>query len=764
MEIFFIVPLIPLIGGVFTLINHFRHENTNLLTNVFSGLLLLIAIAMFFSVKHPYSTEIMFYHNKDRSFPLELLIDKLTVTMLLLISFISFVVHQYATRYLRSDITQGRFMGQLSLLTASVVLLVMSGNLLTAFMGWEFISLTLYLLLNHYHYDSNANRAAKKKFVINRIGDLSFLCAVALCYFYFRTSEFSLLSSQPRIIMNLGVHSISVQSVVILLIFVAVMTKSAQFPFHLWLPDTMQTPTPVSAMMHAGIINSGGFLLARMSEFIVTGPWISNIIFTVGMLSVIVAAFFVITQNDVKRQLAYSTMGQMGYMLVQSGLGLYTAAVFHLIAHGFFKAYLFLSSGSNLGATHYNTRAVDKLKYAISAITISIVTFLIYFSYLYLYAHLNSSDIVVGIFIAITVGQYMAEIIILEQSITRKLTVYIVSLSLMFIYLGLDNALEFNLSGAVNNYTLEFSAYKITFALLAFTLQCTVWLHVLYAKSISSRTSLYIYHLSQNKLFIEEILRKYILQPFCALALRLNSLFCTRGVRTTLVLKSVIAFTVVYSLTSILQVSFIHSFVPTSMNIGVFILTLIAAYKAPNVRILNYYLYVSQISLVNIGLGSTIIRMHELAIYQLINCTLIFLGIALICKYQTKALPRVVRDDNRLIWSSIYFTILIFLWIGFPFSASFITELGVILSLLKAGQVVFVFIVFIGFILLAMAILNALQVHVFNRNSHFLRNIRHLPPLGHLFLSICIAVNILSGIMPNILIDNISAIMGGFLK
>lgn len=192
---------------------------------------------------------------------LKFTLDNLSSVMLFVVMVIGVTVYRYASRYLQSDTSRIRFLTQVTITLVSVMFFIVSGNLLTAFVGWQLIGLNLYILLNHYHYQSAANRAAKKKFIINRIGDMCFLVAIILCYQYFGTTDYDVLGQEAVIKGK--------QTLILGLVFIAIMTKSAQFPFHIWLPDTMQAPTPVSALMHAGVINSGGILLARLSPLLI---------------------------------------------------------------------------------------------------------------------------------------------------------------------------------------------------------------------------------------------------------------------------------------------------------------------------------------------------------------------------------------------------------------------------------------------------------------------------------------------------------------
>ena len=379
-------------------------------------------------------------------------------------------MHRYATNYLASDATQGRFMAQLSVLTAAVSFLVISGNMLTAFIGWQFVGLSLYILLNHYHYDSNANKSAKKKFIINRIGDLSFLSAVTLCYVYFGNSDFNLINISNDINVTLFNSTFSLNTLIVCLIFIAVMTKSAQFPFHIWLPDTMQAPTPVSAIMHAGVINSGGFLLARISGMINLSDLASNFIFCTGMLTVLTAAFFTLSQSDVKKQLAYSTMGQMGFMIVQCSIGLYTAAVFHLIAHGFFKAFLFLNAGNNLKLTSRENKKPE-LIYGLASISISLLLFILYYQYAANTNALSNAHLISAIFISITISQIISEIIKLKELLFSKIIFLICIIGIFFAYGFFSHLLDHVINSNITNDTTKIDQFKLIIAFLVFTIQ-----------------------------------------------------------------------------------------------------------------------------------------------------------------------------------------------------------------------------------------------------------------------------------------------------
>ncbi len=287
-------------------------------------------------------------------FAIGLLVDRLTAVMMVLITSVSTLIHVYSLRYLQGDSGYVRFFVLLSFMTFVILSLVSSSNLLMLFVFWQLLSWVLYLILAFNFSHPPAYQNAFKTFIVHRIGDCSFLCGLVLAQKYFGTLEFLELfrraSEQSRTISLLPGNLLDVSgvSMITLLIFIGAMAKSAQFPLHVWLPDTMDSPTPVSALMHAGIINAGGFLLNRLAPLYTLSPTILHLVFVVGVLTVLLGASMMLVQNDIKKTLGFSTMGQMGYMIMECGLGAFGLAIFHLIAHGLFKASLFLGSGSGI--------------------------------------------------------------------------------------------------------------------------------------------------------------------------------------------------------------------------------------------------------------------------------------------------------------------------------------------------------------------------------------------------------------------------------
>jgi NAD(P)H-quinone oxidoreductase subunit 5 len=262
--------------------------------------------------------------------------------MLTLVSFISWVMCQYSIRYLDGEATQGSYFRWTSLTIGSVCLMVVAGNLLMFIVAWVMTSLGLHKLLLHYGHRPAARRAAWTKFTISRIGDVALVVAAALIYSQFQTLEFAELFAMVGSLTSVTVET----QVAGFLLVVGAITKSAQFPFHTWLPQTMETPTPVSALMHAGIVNAGGYLMIRTSPLVALTPWALTVLAIVGGVTACFAAVVMMTQTSVKKSLAYSTIAQMGFMLLQCGIGAYSAAMLHIVAHSLYKAHAFLSSGS----------------------------------------------------------------------------------------------------------------------------------------------------------------------------------------------------------------------------------------------------------------------------------------------------------------------------------------------------------------------------------------------------------------------------------
>ncbi len=282
-------------------------------------------------------------------------IDPLSSVMLVVVTFVSALVHIYSIGYMSHDPHKPRFMSYLSLFTFSMLVLVVSDNFLQLFFGWEGVGLCSYLLIGFWYKKESANNAAIKAFVVNRIGDFGLAIAIFLIFLFFGTVNFNevfLLVEQlsTKKLIFLGLES-NLITLVCIFLFIGAMGKSAQFLLHTWLPDAMEGPTPVSALIHAAtMVTAGVFLVVRCSPIFEYSQLALNLVTIIGMLTAIFAASIALVQNDIKKIVAYSTCSQLGYMFFAAGVGAYHVAIFHLFTHAFFKALLFLGSGSVIHA------------------------------------------------------------------------------------------------------------------------------------------------------------------------------------------------------------------------------------------------------------------------------------------------------------------------------------------------------------------------------------------------------------------------------
>ncbi len=292
-------------------------------------------------------------------------IDSLTVIMLLVVTFISTLVHLYSTEYMEHDPHLARFMSYLSLFTFFMLILITANNFLQLFLGWEGVGLSSYLLINFWFTRIQANKAAIKAMLVNRVGDFFLLIAIFCIYITFNTLNYDITFSMApfftNFYFNFGGFNFSILNTICLLLFIGAMGKSAQIGLHVWLPDAMEGPTPVSALIHAAtMVTAGIFLIIRCSFFFEFSPLILQIIVYIGAFTAFFAATTGLFQNDIKKVIAYSTCSQLGYMIFACGLSTYDIAIFHLSNHAFFKALLFLGAGSIIHAV-YNEQDMRKL-------------------------------------------------------------------------------------------------------------------------------------------------------------------------------------------------------------------------------------------------------------------------------------------------------------------------------------------------------------------------------------------------------------------
>lgn len=284
-----------------------------------------------------------------------LVFNPLTTVMVATVNLISFLVHVYSIGYMEHDPCVPRFMAYLSLFTFMMLMLVTADNLLQLYFGWEGVGLTSYLLIGFWYQKNSANAAAIKAFLVNRVGDLSFALGIAAIFYVFNTIELNLIfenlhEATGKTFEVLG-YEFSCLEVIAFLLFIGAMGKSAQLGLHTWLPDAMEGPTPVSALIHAAtMVTAGVFLVARLSPVFELAPYARSFVTIIGASTALFAGSVAITQNDIKRVIAYSTCSQLGYMFFAAGLSAYNLAIFHLVTHAFFKALLFLGAGAVIHA------------------------------------------------------------------------------------------------------------------------------------------------------------------------------------------------------------------------------------------------------------------------------------------------------------------------------------------------------------------------------------------------------------------------------
>ncbi len=287
------------------------------------------------------------------------LIDRLTVTMMCVVTFVSLMVHVYTIGYMADDPGYQRFFAYISLFTFSMMMLVMANNFLQLFFGWEAVGLVSYLLIGFWYTRPTAIYANLKAFLVNRVGDFGFLLGVAFIFTLFGTLDYAPVFAEAKRFVPAAVELIpgmswSLISIICICLFIGAMGKSAQFPLHVWLPDSMEGPTPISALIHAAtMVTAGIFMVARMSPLFELSPAAQSFVIVIGAITMFFMALVALVQYDIKRVVAYSTLSHLGYMTVALGAGAYSVGIFHLMTHAFFKAVLFLGAGSVIIALHH---------------------------------------------------------------------------------------------------------------------------------------------------------------------------------------------------------------------------------------------------------------------------------------------------------------------------------------------------------------------------------------------------------------------------
>ena len=363
--LYLIVPLAPLAGALITGLFGW------LIGRTWSHRIAILGVAVscvasffvFQDVQQGHTYNGMIYtwlSSGGMSFEIGFLIDKLSAMMMLVVTFVSLMVHIYTIGYMREDPGYQRFFAYISLFTFSMLMLVMANNFLQLFFGWEAVGLVSYLLIGFWYTKPTAIYANLKAFLVNRVGDFGFLLGIGLVLASVGSLDYATVFGQANALASQSIELIpgtpwSLMTVICILLFIGAMGKSAQFPLHVWLPDSMEGPTPISALIHAAtMVTAGIFMVARMSPLFELSDTALSVVMIIGAITALFMGFLGIIQNDIKRVVAYSTLSQLGYMTVALGASAYSVAVFHLMTHAFFKALLFLAAGSVIIGMHHN--------------------------------------------------------------------------------------------------------------------------------------------------------------------------------------------------------------------------------------------------------------------------------------------------------------------------------------------------------------------------------------------------------------------------
>ena len=362
-----LIPLLPLLAFVvLSFAGHVLKERAHLIAVPAVWLSFLLSVLAFSEVAGGRVLEIPLYTwaaSGDLTIRLGLYVDELTAAMLLLVTIVSGLVHVYTIGYMHGEPGYARFFANIALFTFSMLMLVMSDNFLQLFVFWEAVGLCSYLLIGHWYDRHTARAAATKAFIVNRVGDFGFLLGILLVFVVFGTLQyqpvFAEAAGKAGAVIDVlaafgGGREVSAMTLICLLLFVGAVGKSAQVPLHVWLPDAMEGPTPISALIHAAtMVTAGVFMVARLAPLYNVSPAAMAVVAIVGGATMVVGATIALTQNDIKRVVAYSTVSQLGYMMMACGLGGYVAGIYHLLTHGAFKALLFLGCGSVILAVHH---------------------------------------------------------------------------------------------------------------------------------------------------------------------------------------------------------------------------------------------------------------------------------------------------------------------------------------------------------------------------------------------------------------------------
>ncbi len=366
-NLYLLVPLAPLVGaaiaGLFCRIIPRWVAHTAAIAGVAIAFIASVFIFQDVMAGNTFNGSVyQWLSSGDYTFEVGFLIDQLTVTMMLVVTFVSLMVHIYTIGYMQDDPGYNRFFSYIALFTFSMLMLVMSNNFMQLFFGWEAVGLVSYLLIGFWYTRPTAILANMKAFLVNRVGDFGFILGIGLVLAHFGTLDYKTVfehapeMAKSTITLYAGCEggTVMLMSAICILLFIGAMGKSAQIPLHVWLPDSMEGPTPISALIHAAtMVTAGIFMVARMSPLFELSDTALTFVIVIGSITALFMGFLGIIQNDIKRVVAYSTLSQLGYMTVALGVSAYSVAIFHLMTHAFFKALLFLGAGSVIIGMHH---------------------------------------------------------------------------------------------------------------------------------------------------------------------------------------------------------------------------------------------------------------------------------------------------------------------------------------------------------------------------------------------------------------------------
>ncbi|GGF17473.1 NADH-quinone oxidoreductase subunit L [Hymenobacter cavernae] len=377
--LYILIPLLPFLGF---LINGLLNKR---LSGTIAGVIgsatvlgsFLISAYLFSTFQYQYTVTLFDWISVgSMQIPFSYQIDQLSLIMLLLVTGVGFLIHVYSIGYMHHDENVGKYFSFLNLFVFSMLVLVLGANFVILFIGWEGVGLCSYLLIGFWNKHENFNNAAKKAFIINRVGDLGFLLGIFLIYLTFNSVQYGEVF-QKASLAQFGPYTASICTAITLLLFVGAMGKSAQLPLYTWLPDAMAGPTPVSALIHAAtMVTAGIYMVLRSNVLFTLSPTTLEVVGIVGLATAFFAATIGLAQNDIKKVLAYSTVSQLGYMFLALGVMGYTSSMFHVLTHAFFKALMFLGAGSVIHAMS-NEQDMRRMGGLRKALPITFITFLI---------------------------------------------------------------------------------------------------------------------------------------------------------------------------------------------------------------------------------------------------------------------------------------------------------------------------------------------------------------------------------------------------